>query len=242
VKTGIYTVLYTVISNLAIVLCFIPLFLLSWKKLRKDKAYWMVGIYWLATGLVNLPNFGSAFAVQAGHTPLQDKLKLIYNLLDTPLILLIFLYSTPGKKHKKHLLLVLVLFMVMEGVILNWKGYDPVSSSMIIGAGMLLVFSYSVTGLVQYMRKMEHTSFENSMVFVHAALLFAYGSFIIIYAFIRIRPDSMDRQDSFMIYYISLLFSSAVTCLGLWSYGIRRNADASYKPPYSAKRQASGQA
>jgi hypothetical protein len=222
VKTGFYTVLYNVISNLAIVLCFIPLFLLFWKKMRKDKAYWMVGLYWLATGLVNLPNFGSAFADQAGHAPLHERVKLIYNLLDTPLILLIFLYSAPGKKYKKHILLVLFLFVIMEAGMLNWKGYNPLSSAMIIGAGMLLVFSYSVTGLVQYMRKMEHTSFENSMVFVHAALLFAYGSFIIIYTFIRVHPDSIDKQDSFMIYYISLLLAAAITCLGLWSYGIRR--------------------
>ncbi|HMH20540.1 MAG TPA: hypothetical protein VK563_02135 [Puia sp.] len=221
-KTGIYTVLYNVISNLAIALCFIPLILLFWKKMRKDKAYWMVGLYWLATGLVNLPNFGSAFAVQAGHTPLQDRIKLIYNLLDTPLILLIFLYSAPGKKHKKHILLVLFLFLLMEGGLLDWKGYDTLSSALIIGAGMLLVFSYSITGLVQYMKKMEHTSFENSMVFVHAALLFAYGSFIIIYIFIRVHPSTIDKQDSFMIYYISLLLSAVITCLGLWSYGIRR--------------------
>ena len=220
-KTSLYSVLYSVISDVAIGLCFIPLLLLFWKKMRKDKAYWMVGIYWLATGLVNLPNLGIAFFGQSDPTAFQEKLTLFYNLLDTPLILLIFLYSAPGKKHKKHLLLILFLFMVMEAGLLNWKGYNFISSTTIIGAGMLLVLGYSVTGLVQYMRKMEHTAFENSMVFVYAALLFAYGSFIIIYIFIRIHPDSIRNPDSFLLYYISLLLSAAITCMGLWSYGIR---------------------
>jgi hypothetical protein len=30
-------------------------------------------------------------------------------------------------------------------------------------------------------------------------------------------------MDSFLLYYVSLLLSAAITCAGLWSYGIRRS-------------------
>jgi hypothetical protein len=30
-------------------------------------------------------------------------------------------------------------------------------------------------------------------------------------------------MDSFLLYYIGLLLSAAVTCAGLWSYGIHRS-------------------
>ncbi len=45
------------------------------------------------------------------------------------------------------------------------------------------------------MRPMEHTAFENSMVCVYAALLFAYGSFSMIYIFTHIHlGDLIDKK------------------------------------------------
>ncbi len=83
---------------------------------------------------------------------------------------------------------------------------------------------YSIAGLGRYVKKMEHTRFETSMVFVYAALLFAYGSFFIIYIFAHWHPDigSSGIADSYLLYYISLLLSAAVTSTGLWTYGLRR--------------------
>lgn len=193
--------------------------------MREDKAYRVIGVYWLVTGLINIPNLDSGFCGRFSHWDwaIREKLTLLYNLLDTPLILLIFFYAAPGRSHKKHLLQVLLLFIALELSLVSWKGYNFISSAMIIGAGLLLVLSYSITGLVQYMKKMEHTPFENSMVFFYAALLFAYGSFTIIYIFIGIHPNNfINNRDSLLLYYISLLLSTVITCIGLWGYGIRR--------------------
>jgi hypothetical protein len=78
---------------------------------------------------------------------------------------------------------------------------------------------------------MEHTRFENSMVFVYAAALFAYGSGLIIYIFAHYHPagSNNDDTDSFLLYYISLLLSAIVTSTGLWSYGIRKK-EKSHRP------------
>jgi hypothetical protein len=191
--------------------------------MRKDKAYWMVGIYWLANGLINLSNFGLDPGGQPTSSGLEHKLTLLYNVLDTPVLLLLFFYAASGKRQKTHILRSMLLFVALETVLLSWKGYTFTTSTMIIGAGLLVVLTYSVTGLVQYMKRMEHTAFENSMVFVYAALLFAYGSFAIIYIFTHLhRGDLIDKKDSFLLYYISLLLAALITTMGLWGYVIRR--------------------
>jgi len=86
-----------------------------------------------------------------------------------------------------------------------------------------VILTYCINGLMQYMKQMEHTPFENSMVFVYAALFFAYGSFTIIYIFIHTQLGNlMNIKDSFLLYYIGLFLASVITSLGLWSYGIRK--------------------
>jgi drug/metabolite transporter (DMT)-like permease len=114
-------------------------------------------------------------------------------------------------------------FIVGEAVLINWKGYNFSSSALIIGSGLLLILTCCIAGLILYVKKMEHTRFENSMVFVYAALLFAYGSFMIIYIFAHLHPNgSGNGTDSFLLYYVSLLIAAVVTSMGLWSYGVRK--------------------
>ena len=122
--------------------------------------------------------------------------------------------------------------MGSESILIGLKGYNYSSSTMIIGSGLLLILVYSIVGLLQYLRKMEHTRLENSMVFVYASLLFAYGSFLIIYIFAHVHTTNSSGEnndaDSFLLYYISLLLSASITSAGLWSYGIRKSPRNDY--------------
>lgn len=222
-KTGVLSALYSIISNIAIILCFIPILLLFSRKMRQVKAYQVLGIYWLFNGLVNFINL-DIFPGFRSVIP-QDRLIFYYNLLDTPLVLLLFSCAVRGY-HRKVLRFSLLLFIVGESILVSWKGYTFISSALIIGAGLVLILAYAITGLVQYMKKMEHSPFENSMVFVYAALLFAYGSFLIIYVFIHFRGNNEgSTKDSFLLYYISLLLSAIITILGLWNYGLRPQSE-----------------
>jgi drug/metabolite transporter (DMT)-like permease len=216
-KTGAFSVLYAVISNMAIGCCFIPFLLLGWKKMRHVNAYWIIGIYWLLNGLVNLPELGLFTGSRW-----QEKLTFGYNLAETPLVILVFGFATSGRQ-RRNLLLLVLLFMIWEAILVSWKGYNFSTSALIIGSGLLLILACCITSLIQYVRRMEHTRFESSMVFVYAALLFAYGSFLIIYIFAHMHPNGAGTgTDSFLLYYISLLISAAVTSMGLWNYGIKK--------------------
>jgi hypothetical protein len=235
-KTGAYSVLYAVISNIAIGLCFIPFLLLGWRKMRQVNAYCVIGIYWLLNGLINLPEL-EIFPF-AGNHGWRERLTYAYNLIETPLVLLVFAFANSGRS-RRQLLLISLLFVGWETALIGWKGYTASTSLLLIGSGLLLKLGYSITGLIQYVMKMEHTRFENSMVFVYAALLFVYGSFLIIYIFTQIHPNNNNNgADSFLLYYISLLISAAVTATGLWSYGLKK-APRHPHPPLRPPREYS---
>jgi hypothetical protein len=217
------SLLFLVVSNLAIILCFVPFLFLGLKKMRQVNTYWVIGIYWLFNGLVNLPAAG--FATPAGHGPLHW-INYCYTFMETPMVLLSFALANQGNI-RKQLLWVLLAFIAGESVLLGMNGYNFISCAVITGVGLLLILSYCVAGLWQYVKKMEHNRFEDSMVFVYASLLFGYGSFLIIYIFAHYRTGSdggvsYNETDSFLLYYISLLLSASVTSTGLGSYGLRR--------------------
>lgn len=228
-KTGLYSIFYQVICNLAIAFCFIPFLFLGWKKMRQMSTYCLLGIYWLVNGLVNL--LGMDFFRFASVRPLLKQLNFYYNLAETPLVLLTFALALHGRG-RKQLLAVLFLFIMGESVLIRVRGYNFTTIAIILGTGLLLIIGYSVTGLLQYLKKMEHTRFENSMVFVYASFLFSYGSSLIIYILAHFHnsgnsPVEKD-SDSFLLYYISLLLSAAIAAAGLWGYGIRKPQRGSY--------------
>ena len=226
-KTGPYSLCYAVVSNAAIVLCFIPFLLLGWKKMRQVNTYCVLGIYWFLNGLVNL--LALHFAHFSDSHLFTRQLNNYYSLAEAPLVLLAFACAQSGRG-RRHLLLVLLLLVAGESAFIALRGHNIPATAVMLASGLMLIIAYSLTGLVRYIKKMEHTQFENSMVFVYGSLLFAYGSFLIIYIFAHIHANGGSTEndtDSFLLYYISLLLSSAVTTAGLWSYGIRKSYSSS---------------
>jgi hypothetical protein len=214
VKT-VQLLIYPYISNIAIALCFVPLLLLLWKRMSREKAYLFVAIYWLANGLMNLPYWLG----QASNNKLQTEVVLLYNLLDAPLALLVFYFSSTGIK-KKILLYLLISFILFELVILFWKGNNFTSSTIIIGGSTLIALTFSLAGITQYFNKIEHSYFDNTMGFVYAGFLFNYGPFIVIYIFSYLQIVSNDtiREANLFLYFLSLFSATFLTSIGLWRY------------------------
>jgi hypothetical protein len=233
VKTGAYSVVYSIVSNSAFALCFVPFLLLGFKQMRKVNTYCIIGIYWLLNGLANFPSLTRQHAT-ADHGWLRE-LALCYNYLETPLLLLAFVFASSGRQ-RKQLMLILGGFLAGESILLLWKGCNLVSREWVIGAGLLLILACSVAGLLGYLKKMEHTRFENSMVFIYGALLFGYGSYLIICIFAHLHSSetNYNAADSFLLYYISLFLSAAITSAGLWSYRLRKKRRGSFIPGYSS--------
>jgi hypothetical protein len=221
-KAGFHSVFYAIVSNGAIVFCFIPFLFLGWKNMRPIRTWWVLGIYWLLNGLDNLLELWFASGPGATQTFVRD-VSIGYTLLETPLLMLAFALAKQGRSRKGPLL-VLALYIAGESILLRLRGHDALG--LIIGSGLGIIILYSVMGLWDYMKKMEHSRFENSMVFIYASLLFSQGSMLIIYIFAHFHHatgTAAGDADSFLLYYIALLLSAAIACAGLWSFGIRKS-------------------
>lgn len=67
--------------------------------------------------------------------------------------------------------------------------------------------------IVRYMQIMEHSNRQNAKMFIYAAVLFEYATFIVIYIFDYF-VDTSNRTESFLIYYISTLGAILIASCG----------------------------
>jgi hypothetical protein len=144
-------------------------------------------------------------------------LMFVRNLIGVHFVLVIFLFTAQGNK-KKTILYTLMSFFVFELIMMIWNGFDNTLNIAIIGIGALLVLVFSIIGLIDYLKDIEHSSFENTIAFIYAAFLFAYGGTTMIYILNYLNVATTSDPDEFFLYYVGLLLSSLLTCYGLWQY------------------------
>jgi hypothetical protein len=202
------------ISFIAIILCFVPFGLLFWKRMNKEKVFLLVCIYWSITGLINMPQY---LPVAYKSAKLEENVTLIDNMLDTPLMVLIFYYTSEGFM-RNLLRWFLLSFVIFEAIMIFWKGHNYDSNTIIIGAGTILTFGYSVWRLAQYFQKMEHNDLENTMVFVYASYVFYFGIFLIIWVFNYLNFRKETVSENLFLYYLSIILATSVTSIGFWRY------------------------
>ena len=150
----------------------------------------------------------------------SSKITLVYNLIDAPMILLFFYYAFK----KKLFLKILVAFIVFEIIIIQWKGYNWDSNTIIIGIGSLICLILNIWGISLYLRNVEHSSEENVRVFVNAGFIFYYGLFAVIYTFNYINYSKITLPYIVFINYFSICIAT-----GLISYGIGKFTERQYK-------------
>jgi hypothetical protein len=213
VKT-LFSLLNPPLSYLTVALCFVPLALLWWKKLSHTKAYLFIVIYWIANAVENLPD---CLGMQ---NQMQLKFILLYNLLDTPLALLIFYFSSQGKK-KQAALYLFLFFLVLEPLLILLMGHNLKSSTVIIGAGGVVVLFFSFSGLAAYFNKIEHTPFERAMGFLYAGFILDYGLSIVTFIFSYVNRVQESRDANLFLYYLSLILAIILTSVGFWKHAQR---------------------
>ncbi|HVM87105.1 MAG TPA: hypothetical protein VMT76_02880 [Puia sp.] len=212
-KSGFYPILNMIITNVAIISCLAPFFLVLWKKLQYQRTYTLIGIYWLVTGLLNQYNWVS----DSDNYLLQALLMFFRNLFGIHVALIIFMvYSKEGKRKK--IFYTLLAFISFELTMLIWNGMETRSNIIITGIGSLIVLIYSIVGLIEYIKEVYHSPFENTIAFINAAFLFAYGATVMLSTLNFFAIASPSDPNEFFLYYVGLLLSALLTCFGLWQY------------------------
>lgn len=217
------------ISVLTVVAYFLPITIVAIRKLWKETPLLFFAAYWAVSGLINLidkiPGIPENVLVNIG---------VIYNMLDMPLVMAIICYTTRISAIRKFTRIALLVFLL--GVLVNLfiQGFNYDGLKYLLGFGLILIFTTIIWDLFVHLRKLEHSRREKAVILIDAALLFQYGTYVIIYIFDYFWVKASNETDNYIIYYISSIIS---LCVGICAYLIVKKQDAS-KP--SHKKRSSG--
>jgi uncharacterized membrane protein HdeD (DUF308 family) len=212
-------VLNLIFSILAVLLCFLPLALYLWKRLAADKSYMFISIFWTINGILYIPEIFH----WDWYKVATNQITLYYNLIDAPIILLVFYYAF----RKKFFQYLIIAFIIFEAVMIVWKGHNFGSNNFIIGLGSLICLIVNIWGISRYFMKIEHTDAENVMVFVFAGFLFYYGLFTVVFYFSYLYPDRPQLPYVYFINWIAICLANSLISYGFWKY-----AHTSYQDEY----------
>jgi hypothetical protein len=200
--------MYHVISIAAVASYFVPLLIVLLKKAWRDQFFLLFAIYWSVGGVVNLFDVVPGVSRQLLHN-----LGIFYNMLDVPFILGILYYTTSYNFIKKTAASGIVLLLMVQVVSIIKGGINYDAQKYALGIGVTFVLCIVSMEIIRYMQKIEHSTRQNAKMFVYAALVFEYATFIVIYIFDYILIAE-DRKDSFIIYYVSTLVAILIASCG----------------------------
>lgn len=207
--------IYNILSTLAIIASFLPMLIVVIKKLWRSQPFLLFACYWALGGMVNLVD------KIPGIGPRQlEYITVIYNMFDVPMVLAILYVCSTSAGVKKLTGIAAPGFLVIEMINFIIRGLHYDAAKYMLALGLLLVLWALAWEIALYFQKLEHTEEENARVFLHASLLFVYGTFVIIYIFDYYVNQSASI-DNFLLYYISCLVGILIASVGYFSKGAR---------------------
>jgi hypothetical protein len=207
------------LSIMAVTLAFLPLVIYWWKKLAADKSYMVIAIFWTINGISYIPEIFHWEWYKLAST----QITLYYNLIDAPIIFLVFYYI-----FRKNFFLYLILaFVVFEAVMISWQGIVD-SDNSIIGVGSLICLILNIWGISKYFLKVEHIDRENVLVYVFAGFIFYYGLFAVVYRYNYLRPSGNELPYVYLINYSAICLATALISFGFWKYAHTEYQDKYY--------------
>ena len=209
-KTGLLPGINLLLTILGVAFCFFPIGLYWWKKLNPNKTYLVISLYWMINGILYAPEIFN----WKWYNDITFQITLFYNLLDAPLVILMF-YFLFKKKIFKYLM---IAFFIFETVMTIWMGYNFDSDNIIIGVGSLICLILNIWGISKYFLKVNHTDNENVMVFVYAGFIFYYGLFAVVFNYNYLHVSGSQRPYVVFVNYAAIILATLLTSYGFWKY------------------------
>lgn len=208
------SLIYQIVSYVAVALYFTPILIVAGKKLWSQVPFRLFALYWMISGLVNLVEFI--------HLPKRalELFTVIYNLLDMPLALTVFYFSTCSQTIKKYIRIAAPCLLVAELTNCLIRGFNYDSLKYLLGAGIIIVLSTITWEIIFRLQKIKHTGQEKGLLLIYAAMLFEYGTYIVIYIFDYFLPGASSTTDNFLVYYLSSLVALTVAICGFLTKGV----------------------
>ncbi len=202
---------------LAVFLSFLPLVLYWSRGLAANKSFMVIAIYWMINGVIYAPEI---FHWQ-WYVPVDEQITLYYNLMDAPLIILVFYYAF----EKRIFLFMILFFVIFEAFVILITGFNLTSNFIIIGVGSLFCLALNIWGMLKYFRQLDHNRTEKAYLFIFAGFIFYYGLCVdLIYIFKIFHFNSAQKKYESLINYSAMLLGT-----GLISYALFKLAEPGYE-------------
>ncbi len=181
------------------------------KRLAPDKTYFIIALFWFLNGIQYMPDI---FTWPWFTAAIDRQIILAYNLLEAPMMLLIFYFAF----RTKTLLYLLQGMIIFELIMVVWKGHNFQSSTTIIAVESAIGLGLNVWAISAYFRKMQHDDFETTIAFANAGFIFYYGlsSVTLFFNYINYSVDTVPYVR--FINAVSIIMATGVTVAGMWKY------------------------
>jgi hypothetical protein len=209
------SIIYQIVSIVAVGLYFVPMLIVLGKKLWSAVPFRLFALYWLVAAIVNLVEFIplSAYAMEL-YT-------VIYNLLDIPLVLAVFYFATTDAAVKKFTKIVAPALLLTGLVNCIIRGFTTDALEYVLGGELLIVLGVIIWEIILKLQKIKLTGHTKGLLLICAALFFEYGTFVVIYIFDYLLPGTSTSSDNFLVYYLSSLVALPVAICGFLIKGIK---------------------
>jgi uncharacterized membrane protein len=193
---------------------FLPILIVVIKKLWHSTPFLLFACYWLLGGLVN------SIDLMTLNSRTVEIVTVLYNSVDMPAVLAIFYFTTSSPSIKKFTRFAVPGLAAIGLINLAVRGMKYDSLKYTLAAGLLIVLVVIVWEIILYLQKIEHSGIERGLLFIYAALLFQYGTYIVIYIFDYFLRAVSSTIDNFIVYYISSLVALIIAICGFLTKGI----------------------
>ncbi len=186
----------------------LPAAIITIKKMWSTRFFMLFGIYGLMAAFIN------ALDLFPINWVFVERANIFYNMLDIPFVMFMMYTITRNEVVRKLIVMGVGLYIFLQLVFFFREGmkYDALKISMGYGLGIvLLAILYQ---LLVFFRSMSLKSSQVPYIVVLCALLFDYGSFIIIYIF-DYYVEGYNMNDNLLLYYISSIVSMLIASGGL---------------------------
>lgn len=208
------SIIYQIVSVLAVGLYFVPMLVVIVKKLWSAVPFRLFALYWLVCAFANLVEYLHL----SPHA--LDLYTVIYNLLDIPIVLAVFYFSSTSPVVKKFVRMVAPALLVIGLVNCIIRGFNTDVLEYVLGLELLIVLSVIVWEIILKLQQIRLTGPVKGLLLIYAALFFEYGTFVVIYIFDYFLPGTSTSSDNFLVYYLSSLVALPVAICGFLTKGV----------------------
>lgn len=139
---------------------------------------------------------------------------VIFNYLDTPLMLVVLLFFCNQRWQRAVVLVMLALMLCFEIYVAVWLGMAVKSSTYILGPGTLLIFVIAIYFFFHYGKRSIVQGKGTGKTLMLVGVLFSYGAFLVLY-FLHFLVHTTAVADEYLVYYVSQLISASLISAGL---------------------------